>query len=96
MDCGDNVVVINAKHMVLTGTKWKSKMYRWHTGYPGGLKSRTAADMASRKPEEILRHAVAGMLPKNKLRKQHLKRLRIFPGRAHDFEAEIGGRTPII
>ena len=96
VDCGDNVVVINAKKIVFTGSKWKNKVYRWHTGYPGGLKTRSAADMASRKPEEILRHAVSGMLPKNRLRKQHMKRLRIFPGRAHDFEAEIAGRKPII
>lgn len=95
-DCGDNVVVINAKEMVLTGNKWKNKMYRWHTGYPGGLKERTAKDMAARKPEEILRHAVAGMLPKNKMRKKHLKRLRIYPGRVHEFEAEIGSRAPLI
>ena len=52
--------------------------------------------MAARKPEEILRHAVAGMIPKNKLRKQYLKRLRIYPGRVHEYEAEVAGRNPII
>lgn len=70
--------------------------YRWHTGFPGGLKSRSAAEVATRRPEEILRHAVAGMLPKNRLRKQYLKRLRIYAGRAHEFEAELGNRAPII
>eukprot|EP00614_Pseudopedinella_elastica_P012427 CAMPEP_0172585560 /NCGR_PEP_ID=MMETSP1068-20121228/4980_1 /TAXON_ID=35684 /ORGANISM="Pseudopedinella elastica, Strain CCMP716" /LENGTH=130 /DNA_ID=CAMNT_0013380071 /DNA_START=85 /DNA_END=477 /DNA_ORIENTATION=+ len=95
-DCGDNVVVINASELVLTGTKWKNKLYRWHTGYPGGLKEKNAKTLAATKPEEILRHAVAGMLPKNKMRKLALKRLKIYAGQAHEFEAELNGRTPLI
>mmetsp|Transcript_155 Transcript_155/g.192 ORF Transcript_155/g.192 Transcript_155/m.192 type:complete len:147 (-) Transcript_155:104-544(-) len=95
-DCGDNVVVINSRELVLTGSKWKNKLYRWHTGYPGGLKEKSARDIAAQKPEEILRHAVSGMLPKNKMRRLQLKRLRIYPGPVHEFDEEIGDRTPII
>ena len=68
-DDGDVVVVINAAHIEFTGRKWDSKLYRWHTGYPGGLKERTARDQFERKPDFILREAVLGMLPKNNLRR---------------------------
>lgn len=63
------VVVVNASEAELTGRKWDQKLYRWHTGYPGGLKERTAKDQAARKPDAILRAAVLGMLPKNNLRR---------------------------
>ena len=68
-DLGDVVVVINAKDVELTGRKFENKVYRWHTGYPGGLKERTVKDQWERDPTQILRRAVSGMLPKNNLRK---------------------------
>ena len=80
---GDNVVVVNADRLVFTGRKWKQKLYRHHTGYMGGLKERTAADLQRRKPGEVLRGAVLGMLPKNKLRTIFIRRLWIYPGPEH-------------
>ena len=80
---GDNVVVVNADRLVFTGKKWKQKLYRHHTGYMGGLKERTAADLQRRKPGEVLRRAVLGMLPKNKLRTIFIRRLWIYPGPEH-------------
>lgn len=68
-DDGDVVVVVNAADVELTGRKWDQKLYRWHTGYPGGLKERTAKQMFAKKPDSILREAVLGMLPKNNLRR---------------------------
>ena len=84
-DRGDVVVVVNAKDIELTGRKFENKVYRWHTGYPGGLKERTVKDQWERDPTEILRKAVSGMLPKNNLRKARNRKLRIFPGPEHDF-----------
>jgi len=78
VDHGDHVVVINAKDVVFTGKKETQKLYRWHTGYPGGLKSRTASEMLRRNPTEVLRKAVYGMLPKNKMRVNIAKKLKIF------------------
>ena len=80
---GDNVVVVNADRLVFTGKKWKQKLYRHHTGFMGGLKERTAADLQRRKPGEVLRRAVLGMLPKNKLRTTFIRRLWIYPGPEH-------------
>ena len=80
---GDNVVVVNADRLVFTGRKWKQKLYRHHTGFMGGLKERTAADLQRRKPGEVLRRAVLGMLPKNKLRTIFIRRLWIYPGPEH-------------
>lgn len=68
-DCGDAVVVINAGDVDFTGRKWDNKLYRWHTGYPGGLKERTAKDQQSRDPGSVLQKAVMGMLPKTNLRR---------------------------
>lgn len=82
---GDILVVTNAKHVVLTGKKWDQKLYRWHTGYPGGLKERTAKKEFEKDPASILRRAVYGMLPKNRLRKERARKLRIFPGEEHPF-----------
>uniref|UniRef100_A0A7S3QXV6 50S ribosomal protein L13 n=1 Tax=Dunaliella tertiolecta TaxID=3047 RepID=A0A7S3QXV6_DUNTE len=83
---GDVVVVINASQVHLTHDKWQTKVYRWHTGYPGGLKSRTADKLWEKDPTEILRKAVSGMLPKNKLRIFRLDKLKIFPEAQHPFE----------
>src|SRR3990167_9299290 len=85
LDCGDCVVVINAKEISITGKKEKDKIYTSYSGYPGGLRKRTLAELRHNKPEEIVRHAVSGMLPKNKLRASMLKRLYIFAGSEHKY-----------
>ncbi|TMW60624.1 hypothetical protein Poli38472_000666 [Pythium oligandrum] len=95
VDCGDYVVVINAKDIVLTGDKWDQKLYRWHTGHPGGLKQRTAREMFERKPEEVLRRAVFGMLPKNKMRKLQDAKLKICLDENHEFVEQVG-ENPVI
>lgn len=84
LDCGDYVVVINAKEVKVTGKK-EAKEYTRYSGYPGGLRKITLAEYRDQKPEEIIRHAVNGMLPKNKLRASMLKRLYIFAGPEHKF-----------
>lgn len=78
IDSGDRVVVVNARDIVFTGKKRTQKLYRWHTGYPGGLKQLTARQVFERAPERVLTAAVSGMLPKNRLRKHRLRRLRVF------------------
>jgi len=80
VDCGDYVVVTNASQVKVTGRKADQILYRKHTLYPGGLKEIKYKDMMSKKPDEIIRKAVSGMLPKNKLRERRLERLRIFEG----------------
>jgi len=85
-DVGNVVVVINARHVELTGRKWDRKLYRWHTGYPGGLKERTASQVHEKDPSEVLRKAVSGMLPKNTLRQARDRKLRIFPDEDHPFK----------
>lgn len=75
LDCGDFVKITNAKDVVLTGKKWSQKTYGNYSGYPGGLKVKNAAKIRDEKPEEILRHAILGMLPKNKLLKFWVARL---------------------
>lgn len=75
LDCGDFVTVVNAKDIVLTGKKWTEKKYTRYSGYPGGLRTTTPKEMAKVKPEEIVRHAILGMLPKNKLSKFWVARL---------------------
>lgn len=80
MDCGDYVVVTNAATVKVTGQKEKNKVYTRYSGYPGGLHSARLEEVRAKNPGELVRHAVSGMLPKNKLREQMLKRLFIFPG----------------
>uniref|UniRef100_A0A7S1CFC1 50S ribosomal protein L13 n=1 Tax=Bicosoecida sp. CB-2014 TaxID=1486930 RepID=A0A7S1CFC1_9STRA len=80
IDCGDHVVVVNASQVAFTGKKRKEKLYRWHTGYPGGLKTLTARQVFERAPDRVLKAAVSGMLPKNTLRPHRLRRLRIYGG----------------
>ncbi|TFK29044.1 50S ribosomal protein L13 [Coprinopsis marcescibilis] len=80
IDCGDYVVVTNSRHVKVTGRKEDQLVYRKHTMFPGGLKETPYKTMQERKPEEIIRQAVAGMLPKNKLRDRRLERLKIFSG----------------
>jgi large subunit ribosomal protein L13 len=89
-DMGDTVVVINAGNVHFTGNKWKDKIYRWHTGYPGGLKERSAERMLQRNPTLILKKAVLGMLKKNNLRHSALEpRLKIFVGPTHTHTAQL-------
>lgn len=88
-DSGDVVVVVNARHAEFTGRKWNNKLYKWHTGYPGGLKERTATQVHEKDPSEILRKAVAGMLPKNTLRKARDRKLRIFADADHPFKDHL-------
>jgi len=88
VDTGDFVVVVNAEKVNLTGKKLDQKMYRWHTGYPGGLKERTYRDMINTKPEKVIMHAVKGMLPKNKLGRHMLTRLKVFRGPEHKHQAQ--------
>jgi large subunit ribosomal protein L13 len=80
LDCGDHVVVVNAEQVKLTGNKIDQKMYRHHSGFPGGLKEIPIRVMLQRRPEEVLREAVLGMLPKNKLRARRAKKLRVYAG----------------
>ena len=79
LDSGDYVVVINASHVEVTGNKADMKSYSYYSGYPGGLKQIPYRRMMDKKPQEIIRHAVSGMLPKNKLRDRRLTRLYIYP-----------------
>lgn len=88
VDTGDFVVVINAAEVVLTGNKLDQKYYRWHTGHPGGLKEVKYREMMAKKPEEVVYHAVKGMLPKNKLGSKMLKKLRVYAGQEHKHEAQ--------
>lgn len=89
MDCGDNIVVINAEKVVFSGNKYSDKEYFWHTGYPGGIKSRTAEKILEGKhPERVLHKAVERMLPRGPLGRKQLKNLRIYPGAEHPHEAQ--------
>jgi len=88
VDAGDFVVVVNAEKIKLTGNKLSDKMYHRHTGYPGGLRSQTAATMLEKKPEDVIRKAVKGMLPKNKLGRQMLKKLKVYAGPEHPHQAQ--------
>lgn len=83
MDCGDYVVVVNAKHVKFTGKKLTQKYYKWHTGWVGGLKQRSAKIMLEKKPEEIMRKAITRMMKKNSLRARYERRLLIYPDEVH-------------
>jgi large subunit ribosomal protein L13 len=85
LDCGDYVVVINAKDVKTTGKKEDQKEYYRHSGFPGGFRRETLKDLRARNPEEVVRHAVAGMVPQNKLKASMLKRLYIFPAQEHTY-----------
>ena len=88
VDTGDYVIIINAEKIEVTGKKRKEKIYKRHTGYPGGLKEITFEKLLARKPEEILRHAVKGMLPKGPLGREMAKKLKIYAGPEHKHEAQ--------
>jgi large subunit ribosomal protein L13 len=88
VDTGDAVVVINAEKIVLTGRKLQQKIYYRHSGYIGGLKEITAGKLLEKRPEELIRHAVKGMLPKNKLGRQLFKKLKVYAGDTHPHTAQ--------
>ena len=88
VDCGDYVIVINAEKIEVTGKKRKEKIYKRHTGYPGGLKEITFEKLLEKQPEEILRHAVKGMLPKGPLGRDMAKKLKVYAGAEHKHEAQ--------
>ncbi|MBN1851418.1 MAG: 50S ribosomal protein L13 [Pirellulales bacterium] len=88
VDTGDFVVVVNAEKVVFTGKKWDQKRYTWYTGYPG-LKAVSARERFKRKPEMILREAVRRMLPKNKLGRKMLSKLKIYAGPEHPHQAQF-------
>ena len=88
VDAGDFVVVVNAEKINLTGKKWQEKLYIYHTGYPGGLKSTSAEKVRNKNPERLITTAVQGMLPKNKLGKKMIKKLKVYAGEAHPHQAQ--------
>ena len=88
MDTGDFIVVINADKLVLTGNKWDDKIYYRHSGYIGNLKQISAKKLLEKKPEDLLRFAVKGMLPKNSLGRRQLKKLKIYAGSEHPHHAQ--------
>jgi len=88
VDTGDSIVVINAEKITLTGKKWDQKTYYRHSGYMGGLTSITARKLLEKRPEDIIRFAVKGMLPKNRLGTQLLKKLKVYSGNKHPHAAQ--------
>ena len=88
LDTGDFVVIVNAGKVTLTGKKLKDKIYYHHTGYPGGIKAMSAEKLLAKKPTEMIRIAVRGMLPKNSLGRQMLRKLKIYAGPSHPHEAQ--------
>jgi large subunit ribosomal protein L13 len=102
MDTGDYVIVVNAAKVVMTADKAGEKLAYRHSGYPGGLKSRSYADMLETKPEEVVRRAVRGMLPRTRLGRQQLSKLKVYAGPEHPHEAQQpsplalpGARRPV-
>jgi len=88
VDTGDFVVVVNAERVAVTGQKLRDKRYYRHTGYPGGIRSRTLAEQLARAPEEVIRMAVRGMLPKNRLGRKQLTKLKVYAGPEHPHVAQ--------
>jgi large subunit ribosomal protein L13 len=88
VDTGDFVIVVNAEKIQVTGNKLDQKRYYRHSGYPGGLRSRTLREQLERRPTEVLRVAVKGMLPKNRLARQQITKLKIYAGPEHPHEAQ--------
>ena len=95
VDTGDFVVVVNAEKVVVTGKKAEQKVYRRHSGYPGGLKETSYEQMMERRPTEILRRAVKGMMPKNRLARQQLRKLKIYAGPEHPHAAQNPQRLEV-
>ena len=87
-DTGDHIIVVNAAKVTLTGSKWDQKMYYHHSGYLGGLKSATAKELSEKRPGDLVIHAVRGMLPKNRLGRKMLKKLKVYAGPDHPHAAQ--------
>ena len=88
VDCGDNVIILNADKVVLTGNKMSDKTYVWHTGYPGGQRTTNPEQMMAKFPERVVEKAVKGMLPKNRLGAQLFRNLHVYAGGEHKHEAQ--------
>ena len=88
LDTGDYVIIINASKVQVTGKKGTDKIYKHHTGYPGGLKEATFDEMMAKDPEEVIRHAVKGMMPKGPLGRQMFKKLKVYAGAEHNHAAQ--------
>jgi large subunit ribosomal protein L13 len=88
VDTGDYVVVVNAEKVAVTGKKLDDKLYHRHSGYPGGLRTRTLREQLDRRPEEVIRKAVKGMLPRNRLSRAQMRKLKIYAGPEHPHEAQ--------
>ena len=88
VDTGDFVIVVNCERIRVTGNKLEQKIYYRHSGYPGGIKQRTLAEQLARRPEEVIRHAVRGMLPKNRIGRAQLRKLKVYAGTAHPHDAQ--------
>ncbi len=88
LDCGDYVIVVNAEKVRVTGRKLDQKMYYHHTGYPGGIKSISLRNQLQKHPERVLQAAVRGMLPKNRLGRKMLKKLKVYAGDSHPHQAQ--------
>jgi len=88
-DTGDFIIIVNAEKVKLTGNKLSQKMYRRHSGYPGGLKAVNAKTMLQKKPEDVIAIAVKGMLPKNSLGRQMLSKLKVYKGAVHPHKAQM-------
>src|SRR4051794_31910927 len=88
VDTGDFVIVVNAEKITVSGKKREEKLYYRHSGYPGGLRSRTLAELLERKPEEVIRLAVRGMLPRTRLGRAQLRKLKVYAGPDHPHEAQ--------
>ena len=88
VDVGDFVIVVNAERISVTGNKLQEKRYYRHSGYPGGLRSRTLGEMLDRRPEEVIRHAVKGMLPRTRLGRAQLRKLKVYAGPEHPHAAQ--------
>ena len=95
VDTGDFVVVVNAEKIAVTGKKLDEKMYYRHSGYPGGLKERTLRAQLERRPTEVIRKAVKGMLPRNRLSRHQITKLKIYAGPAHPHEAQAPKPLPL-
>lgn len=93
--CGDNVIIVNAEKVVLTGNKLEDKMYYNHSGYPGGLRERNAKTMVEKYPVEMVERAIKGMLPKNRLGRQIFRQLFVYAGSEHKHEAQKPERLEV-
>ncbi|MGH2957054.1 MAG: 50S ribosomal protein L13 [Solirubrobacterales bacterium] len=88
VDVGDFVIVVNAEKVAVTGNKREDKLYFRHTSYPGGIRSRSLGDLLEKRPEEVIRRAVKGMLPRNRLGRQQLRKLKVYAGPEHPHRAQ--------